>query len=140
MTISDPARRMRVVTRPDPLVQIGGARTSAQPVGRLPVYSLRISLLEQCQLRCGYCMPGDGRPYTDKCDWLSLEEHGRLAPLDPDQREVHAREHDEHCAARYFREAHERQGQREDEHEGAGDQRRAQRRSRARVDHAEERR
>lgn len=65
-----------------PLVQIGAApraRTSAPAVGRLPTYSLRVSLLEQCQLACGYCVPGAVNPYTDKSRWLRPRDYERLA-------------------------------------------------------------
>lgn len=66
------------------LLQIGAApraRTRARPVGRLPSYSLRVSLLEQCQLRCGYCMPGAVNPYTDRSRWLDASSYERLAAL-----------------------------------------------------------
>lgn len=66
------------------LLQIGGApraRTRARPVGRLASYSLRVSLLEQCQLRCGYCMPGAVNPYTDRTRWLDASVYERLASL-----------------------------------------------------------
>lgn len=57
------------------------AALRGEPVGRLPTYSLRISLLEQCQLRCLYCMPGSVRPYTPNERWLRAAQHARLAPL-----------------------------------------------------------
>ncbi len=68
---------------PEPLVQLGTtpARTRARPVGRLSSYSLRVSLLEQCQLRCGYCMPGAVNPYTDKSRWLTPSDYERLAAI-----------------------------------------------------------
>lgn len=56
-------------------------RTRARPVGRLSAYSLRVSLLEQCQLTCGYCMPGAINPFTHNDRWLRREHHARLAPL-----------------------------------------------------------
>lgn len=68
----------------EPLLQIGAAsraRTSAAAVGRLRSYSLRVSLLEQCQLSCGYCVPGAVNPYTDKSRWLRPHEYERLARL-----------------------------------------------------------
>jgi cyclic pyranopterin phosphate synthase len=54
---------------------------AAQPAGRLASYRLRVSLLEQCQYRCPYCMPGAVNPYTPRADWLTVEEHARLAPF-----------------------------------------------------------
>jgi cyclic pyranopterin phosphate synthase len=61
--------------------QLGGAKTTSSPFGRLSAYALRIGLLEQCQLRCSYCLPGEGRPYTERSAWLTAQEHARLAPL-----------------------------------------------------------
>ena len=52
-----------------------------EPFGRLASYRLRVSLLEQCQFRCLYCLPGAVNPYTPRADWLSVEEHARLAPF-----------------------------------------------------------
>lgn len=68
----------------EPLLQIGvapHARTRARRVGRLSSYSLRVSLLEQCQLSCGYCMPGAVNPYTDRSRWLRPDDYERLARL-----------------------------------------------------------
>lgn len=50
-------------------------------MGRLGSYSLRVSLLEQCQLRCGYCLPGAVNAFTDKSRWLRAPDYARLAPL-----------------------------------------------------------
>jgi cyclic pyranopterin phosphate synthase len=47
----------------------------------LPAYSLRVSVLEQCQLRCRYCLPGELNPYTRNRSRLRPDEHGRLAAL-----------------------------------------------------------
>lgn len=58
-----------------------GPRTRAAPVGRLPAYALRISLLEQCNLACRYCLPGEVNAYTDTGSWMTAAEHARLAPL-----------------------------------------------------------
>jgi GTP 3',8-cyclase len=54
---------------------------SAEPAGRLEAYRLRVSLLEQCQYRCPYCLPGAVNRYTPRADWLSIGEHARLAPF-----------------------------------------------------------
>jgi cyclic pyranopterin phosphate synthase len=47
--------------------------------GRLPAYSLRVSVLEQCQLDCRYCRPGSTTTPTEKARWLGPDEHRRLA-------------------------------------------------------------
>jgi GTP 3',8-cyclase len=65
------------------LVPLGGKgepRSRAAAVGRLTSYSLRVSLLEQCQLRCGYCLPGAAQSFTDKGRWLRASDYARLAP------------------------------------------------------------
>ena len=49
------------------------------PHGRLSAYSLRVSVLEQCQLDCRYCRPGSTTSSTEKARWLSAAEHGALA-------------------------------------------------------------
>ncbi len=49
--------------------------------GKLSSYSLRVSVLEQCQLDCRYCRPGSLSTATDKSRWLTADEHRRLAPL-----------------------------------------------------------
>lgn len=56
-------------------------RTRARPQGRRASYALRVSLLEACQLRCGYCMPGSVTPSSTKARWLRAAEHERLASL-----------------------------------------------------------
>lgn len=56
-------------------------RLRRAPAERLSSYSLRLSLLEQCQLQCAYCMPGHGMPASAHRHWLRAEEHARLAPL-----------------------------------------------------------
>jgi len=53
----------------------------AKPRGRLAHYALRVSLLEQCQLRCRYCMPGSVQPYTARDRWLSPDEIARVVTL-----------------------------------------------------------
>jgi cyclic pyranopterin phosphate synthase len=54
-------------------------RPVAGPRGRLAAYSLRVSVLEQCQLDCRYCRPGSTTSPTEKARWLSAAEHRRLA-------------------------------------------------------------
>ncbi len=44
-------------------------------------YTLRVSLLEQCQYDCPYCLPGSVSRYTPNQERLSASEYGRLAPL-----------------------------------------------------------
>jgi cyclic pyranopterin phosphate synthase len=49
--------------------------------GRLARYSLRVSVLEQCQLDCGYCRPGSTTSPTERSRWLTVSDHARVAPL-----------------------------------------------------------
>ena len=65
-----PLRRAKPVHPTDP---------GAAVMGRLGAYSLRVSLLEQCQLSCRYCMPGSVRPYTANHRWLRAAQYARLA-------------------------------------------------------------
>ncbi len=50
-----------------------------------PLHDLRISVIDQCNLRCPYCMPAD--EYTDtytflkKNEWISFEEITRLVKI-----------------------------------------------------------
>jgi cyclic pyranopterin phosphate synthase len=46
-----------------------------------PRFSLRVSLLEQCNFRCGYCLPGSVTKATEKQRWLSPAEYLRVARL-----------------------------------------------------------
>jgi cyclic pyranopterin phosphate synthase len=41
--------------------------------------TLRVNLLEQCQLRCGYCLPGTVKPFTSPRHRLSVAEYSRIA-------------------------------------------------------------
>ncbi len=59
----------------------GSAVPSGAPRGRQSRYSLRVSVLEQCQLDCRYCRPGSTTTPTEKARWLSAAEHARLAPM-----------------------------------------------------------
>ena len=38
------------------------------------IHYLRISVTDRCNLRCTYCMPGEGITLIDKKDILTLEE------------------------------------------------------------------
>lgn len=51
------------------------------PRGRLLRYSLRVSVLEQCNLACGYCNPGSVTPPSAREKWLSPSSYLRLARL-----------------------------------------------------------
>ena len=50
-----------------------------------PLRSLRLSITDRCNLRCGYCMPEESYAWLPRKDLLTLEEHvalvGTLAPL-----------------------------------------------------------
>lgn len=69
------------------LVHLGGPKATAngrvdsQLVGRLSHYSLRLSLLEQCNLSCQYCMPGAVVSPTEKRKWLRAADYALLLPL-----------------------------------------------------------
>lgn len=41
--------------------------------------TLRVNVLEQCQLRCAYCLPGTVRPFTPGPERLTVEEYRTLA-------------------------------------------------------------
>ncbi len=43
------------------------------------VGTLRVSLLEQCQLWCDYCRPGALRPFTPNASRLTVDEYSRVA-------------------------------------------------------------
>ena len=62
-----------------PIVDDLPPRPTPSPRGRLDAYSLRVSVLEQCQLDCRYCRPGSMTTPTEKARWLTPIEHGRLA-------------------------------------------------------------
>jgi len=50
------------------------------PIDRLarPLRSLRLSLIDMCNLRCTYCMPGEEYVWLPRDDILNVEETGRL--------------------------------------------------------------
>lgn len=43
-------------------------------------YALRVSVLDACNLRCGYCAPGTVGAPLARARWLSAAAHARLAP------------------------------------------------------------
>ncbi|MCU0696817.1 MAG: radical SAM protein [Myxococcaceae bacterium] len=43
------------------------------------VGTLRVNLLEQCQLRCQYCLPGTLKPFTSARHRLSVTDYARIA-------------------------------------------------------------
>lgn len=45
------------------------------------MWTLRLNLLEQCQYRCRYCLPGSLRPPTRRAGWLRADELARLGRL-----------------------------------------------------------
>lgn len=69
------------------LVHLGGPKATANgrvdsgAVGRLSHYSLRLSLLEQCNLSCQYCLPGAVVSPTEKRKWLRAADYALLLPL-----------------------------------------------------------
>lgn len=48
---------------------------------RRPLRSLRLSITDRCNLRCGYCMPGEDYEWLPARDILSFEESLRLTGL-----------------------------------------------------------
>jgi cyclic pyranopterin phosphate synthase len=60
---------------------ISAKPVSTRAVGRLPRYSLRVSVLEQCPFHCPYCAPGSVTPPTDKARWLDAAAYARLGRL-----------------------------------------------------------
>lgn len=44
-----------------------------------PMGSLRLSITDRCNLRCGYCMPGENYTWMPNADLLSFEELTRVA-------------------------------------------------------------
>ncbi|QDV07521.1 Cyclic pyranopterin monophosphate synthase [Planctomycetes bacterium Poly30] len=43
-----------------------------------PLRSLRLSVTDRCNLRCGYCMPEESYTWLPRKDLLTLEEHAEL--------------------------------------------------------------
>ncbi len=46
-----------------------------------PLRSLRVSLIDMCNLRCTYCMPGEEYVWLPRDDILDVEETGRLVEV-----------------------------------------------------------
>lgn len=42
-------------------------------------YSLRVSVLENCQYRCSYCLPGSVKPFAHKPSWLKPNDYASIA-------------------------------------------------------------
>lgn len=42
--------------------------------------TLRLSVIDRCSYRCGYCRPGLLTPFVDRGAWLSPADYARLAP------------------------------------------------------------
>lgn len=42
-------------------------------------YSLRVSVLENCQYRCSYCLPGSVKPFAHKPNWLKRKDYASIA-------------------------------------------------------------
>ncbi|MGI9232604.1 MAG: GTP 3',8-cyclase MoaA, partial [Woeseiaceae bacterium] len=59
---------------PESDVQPVAARAQIQDALRRPLHDLRISLLDQCNFRCPYCMPED----TFHADYEFLKKKQRL--------------------------------------------------------------
>ncbi|MGH8721597.1 MAG: radical SAM protein, partial [Burkholderiales bacterium] len=55
-------------------------RSSADAFGR-PLKSLRISVTDRCNMRCGYCMPEAEYVWLPRASILSFEEISRLAGI-----------------------------------------------------------
>ncbi|MBI2392339.1 MAG: radical SAM protein [Deltaproteobacteria bacterium] len=43
--------------------------------------TLRLSVIDRCPHRCGYCRPGLLTPFVDRGSWLSPADYARLAPV-----------------------------------------------------------
>lgn len=63
-----------------PLVALGRP-LQPKPRKTPPLFALRVSALESCQLRCRYCLPGAVQPASKRNAWLTPDEHARVAPL-----------------------------------------------------------
>ena len=44
----------------------------------MKAYTLRVSVLEHCQLRCGYCLPDAHPSFLNKKRWLSLSHYEKI--------------------------------------------------------------
>jgi cyclic pyranopterin phosphate synthase len=57
-----------------------GDDAAGAPLPARAAYSLRVSVLDACNLRCTYCAPGALAAPMSSSRWLSPAEHARLAP------------------------------------------------------------
>ncbi len=64
---------------------ISSDQKGGRDVYNRPLHDLRISVIDQCNFRCTYCMPKEDQPdhytYLQKNHWLTFEEIERLARL-----------------------------------------------------------
>lgn len=76
-------RRQHLLNRPTG-AQSATLETDSAPVrdvlGR-PIRNLRLSLIDKCNLRCGYCMPEESYVWLPREDILRPDEIGRLVGL-----------------------------------------------------------
>ena len=62
-----------LVTAPSPTVPAAVREAAADVYGR-PLQSLRISVIDRCDLRCAYCMPEEDYAWLPKADILTFDE------------------------------------------------------------------
>ena len=62
-----------LVTAPSP-THPGAVREAAADVYGRPLQSLRISVIDRCDLRCAYCMPEEDYAWLPKADILTFDE------------------------------------------------------------------
>ena len=62
-----------LVTAPSPTVPAAVREPSTDVYGR-PLQSLRISVIDRCDLRCAYCMPEEDYAWLPKADILTFDE------------------------------------------------------------------
>src|SRR5690606_28180955 len=63
------------------LGRLGGASVVIQDQMQRPLGSLRLSVTDRCNLRCGYCMPEADYVWLPRSSILSYEEFNRLAGI-----------------------------------------------------------
>ncbi len=65
----------------NPAILRGGDQTRlVDSFGRIH-RSMRLSIIDKCQLRCTYCMPAEGLPWLTKSELLTIEEIVRIAEV-----------------------------------------------------------
>ncbi len=66
-----------------PLDRAESPEGAIQPLDRLgrPIKSLRVSLIDMCNLRCNYCMPAEEYAWLPREDILSVDEIERLVDI-----------------------------------------------------------